>query len=171
MRCSWGGNAGHASSKRFMPVGGWHIMLWIETCPVLLSSPSAGLLKVGWRWITRQSLLPLMCRIVYTDSGKGAFRYSAPYDWNSLLNILNSFDFFDAFKSILKRPGDRIVGVLVRDATKHWSGSIYRFSDQQSNIICAILIHIVIFKICIFFTFTWFVWLFLSKCTFTFKQC
>jgi len=37
VRCSWGGNAGHARSKRFMPAGGWHIMLGIEMCPVLLS--------------------------------------------------------------------------------------------------------------------------------------
>lgn len=47
VRCSRSGNAGHASAKRFMPVGGWHIMLWVEMCPVLLSSSSAALLNLG----------------------------------------------------------------------------------------------------------------------------
>lgn len=26
VRCSLSGNAGHACAKRFMPVGGWHIL-------------------------------------------------------------------------------------------------------------------------------------------------
>lgn len=45
VRCSWNGSAGHASAKRFMPVGGWHIMLRTETRPFLLSSSTAGILN------------------------------------------------------------------------------------------------------------------------------